>query len=213
MSGRRSLEGLRTASSSSGGCSSRPAPSAVPPLPGAAPEPQQVSKGCQATGTPSCRGSGPGRPVAAAARGDHRDDVAGLQGKADLGRQLLAVVLVAAQGTWTPALAALRAVASPVGQQGQGGWLEDADRPDDPVAASMRAAAAAPGGQLEALDPHRVLELERLDGGVEGVAHADVDARRTGPGGARSLAAPDGLVVGPPAPADVHVVHGPLPVR
>jgi ATP-dependent Zn protease len=62
-------------------------------------------------------------------------------------------VLVAAEGTWTAALAAPRAVTSPVGQQGEGGWLEDADRPDDPVAASMRAAAAAPGSQLEALDP------------------------------------------------------------
>src|SRR4029453_8431902 len=153
MSGRRSLEGLRTASSSSGGCSSRPAPSAVPPLPGAAPEPQQVSKGCQATGPPSWRGSGPGRPVAAAARGDHRDDVAGLQGKADLGRQLLAVVLVAAQGTWTAALAARRAGGAGGGSQGEGPWLEHGDRPDDPVPASMRAPAAAPGGRLEALDP------------------------------------------------------------
>ena len=67
------------------------------------------------------------------------------------------------------------AVTSPVGQQGEGRRLEDPDRPDNAVAAPMRAGAAAPDGQFEPLDPHRVLELERFDGRVEGVAHPDVD--------------------------------------
>jgi hypothetical protein len=100
-----------------------------------------------------------------------------------------------------------------IGEQGERGRLQHADRALDPVAAAMAPGAPGAVDQLVGLDAHRVLELERLDRRVERVAHPDVHPRRPGPAGIGALAAADRLVVRPVGAADDHVVHRPLALR
>ena len=80
------------------------------------------------------------------------------------------------------------------------------------VAAPVLALSAG-AVELVAFDAHRIFELEGLYRGVEGVAHPDVDAGGTGAFLTCSLAAADGLVVGPARAADDRVVHRPLALR
>src|SRR5215207_2725844 len=132
---------------------------------------------------------------------------------ARFGRQLFAVQEVLADRSGLPAFDALRGVAPPVGEEGEACGLEHAHGADDAVAAPMLALSAGAVDELVALGAHGVLQLEGFDRGVQGVAHPDVDARRTGAFLTCSLAAADGLIVGPARAADDRVVHRPLALR
>src|SRR6266508_3584829 len=126
----------------------------------------------------------PGSPVAhaAAARGDHGHHRALVQLAAGLRGQLLAVEEVAAGSAGPAPAGARRGVAAPVGEQGEAGRLQDPHSPHDPVAAAVAPGPARAVLQLVALDPHRVLELQRLDRRVERVGHADAHAGRAATG-------------------------------
>src|SRR5215203_3941902 len=155
----------------------------------------------------------PGLPVPAPARRLDGDDVALPQLLAHLGRKPFLVEEVFAHRPGLPAGRPSWRVAATIAQEREASGLEYADGADDAVAAPVLAAAARAVEQLVALDAHRVLELKGLRGGVEGVAHADVDAGRSGTLAARALAAAYGLVVGPARAADDGVVHRPLALR
>src|SRR5215216_483987 len=94
---------------------------------------------------------------------------------ADLRRQLLAAQEVAADSSRFTAVDAARRVAAAVGEQREAGGFEYTHGADDAVAAAVLAVPNRVVEQLVALDPHGILHLERLDGGVERITHADVD--------------------------------------
>src|SRR5215204_6053013 len=95
---------------------------------------------------------------------------------ADLRWQLLAAQEVAADPARFAAAGSVRPVAPAVGEQGEAGGFEDSYGTYDAVSAPVLAVPARAVEQLVALDAHGVLQLEGLRGGVEGVAHPDVDA-------------------------------------
>src|SRR5207302_9607762 len=75
----------------------------------------------------------------------------------------------------------------------------------------MRSFAARAEAQLPALNPERILELDRLGRRGERVRHRDVDAARAVRMRAGALAAPDGLVVREVLVSESEVVLRPLP--
>ncbi len=89
----------------------------------------------------------------------------------------------------------------------------------DPVSAAMRPRAARAAAQRVLDHAHREFALERLDRGVQGVAHRDVHPARPVRVRARALAAAEGLVVGEPLAgaaggnAEREVVHRALSLR
>src|SRR4051794_14692211 len=101
-------------------------------------------------------------------------------------------------------------MAAAVGQEREAPGFQDFHGALDAVSAPMFALSAGAVDEFVALDAHGVLEREGLEGGVKIIAHPDVDAGCPIPPGARALPAADGLVVGPPLPADDQVVHRPL---
>src|ERR1051325_2254224 len=85
-------------------------------------------------------------------------------------------------------------------QRHPGGVVEDADRPDEAVAAAVLAGAGRALAQLVALDPQRIGDLQRLDRGVHRIGHVALDAVVARPHRPAALAAADRLdiAVGPP---------------
>src|SRR6185437_4659045 len=121
--------------------------------------------------------------------------LSGLQLAERLRGQLLAVEEVAPGRAIGAALRALRSMAPSLGDQRVAQRGECLDLPDDAVAA-LEAAGAARAAPQRVLDhPQRELELERLNGGVERVAHRHVDRARPVGVGARALTAADRLVI------------------
>ena len=101
-------------------------------------------------------------------------------------------------------------MAAPLGEHREPAVLEDAQLADDAVAASVHARAARAEPQLPALDPQRVLQLERLDGRRQRVRHGDVDAARAVGIRTGALTAAHRLVVREAVVAEREVVHRPL---
>ncbi len=112
-----------------------------------------------------------------------------------------------------PPAAPRGALPAAVGEQRQGGLLKHPDRAHQPRATGM---PTSPGGghvELVAFDPHRVLQLQGFDRGVQGVGHAHVHTGRPRPARGRALATGERLVVRPPPPADDQIVHRALSLR
>src|SRR6185437_17162641 len=106
-------------------------------------------------------------PPASAAGGADLEDVAGVEVEAALGGQTAAVQGVAARGAVRAARGALRAVAAALAHDPQAAVLEHSVDPYHAVASGIPAGAARPGPAGVALDPQRVLALERLDRRVQ----------------------------------------------
>ena len=150
---------------------------------------------------------------AAAARGADLEDVARLQVEAALGREAAAVQAVRARRAVLAARGAARAVAAALGHEAQAAVGQHAVDAHHAVAAAVSAGPARPRPQRVALDPQRILALERLDRRVQRVRHRDVDGARPGPRRPAALAAAERLVVGEPRRPERDVVHRPLAVR
>src|ERR671916_1293203 len=132
---------------------------------------------------------------------------------ADLRPQLLNAQEVAADPARLATIDTSRPVASAVGEQGEARGFEDSHGADDAFAAAVLAVPTRAVEQLVALDAHGILYLEGFDGGVESIAHTDVDAGWPGTTLARPLAAADRFVVCPTRTADNQVVHRTLALR
>src|SRR3954471_12589022 len=104
-------------------------------------------------------------------------------------------------------------MAPPLGQQRHRAWLQYPILADDPFTTEMLPCASRVVAQRIGVDAHRVRVLERLDRGVEGIAHSDVHTTRTISPVAGALSAAKRLVEGPPRSAERDVVHGSLPLR
>src|SRR5262249_53954431 len=130
-----------------------------------------------------------------------------LQLAAGLRRERLAVQEVASRGAVSAAPAAAGSVPSPLGDQRVAQRLQGLDLADDTLAAAPRSLAAAAAAHRELPYPERELRLQRLDRGVQGVGHRDVDRARPVGVRAGALAAADRLVVGEVLAGEGQVVH------
>src|SRR5581483_7378100 len=162
-------------------------------------------------GTPSAasRTSPPPAP-----RGEHPDDVAGVQGDRALVREALGPAFIATAqhpvltgGARLTALESPGPAHAPLGDQADGAVPEGLQVALDPFAARGQAFAPTAPPQPVAQDPQGERPLEGLRGRIAGVRHPGVDAALAGAGGAGALAAGDRLVVDPARPADEEVVH------
>src|SRR6266516_5130328 len=136
-------------------------------------------------------------PPAAARRLD-RDDVAGGEVERDLGRHGLAVEEVASWRARRAAPLAPRCVCTTLADDRETAVFEHAQLAYDALTAAMPAGAAGAPSQPIALDPQRVLQLERLDRSRERVRHRDVHAARPVGIRARALSPADRLVLREP---------------
>src|SRR4051794_18656117 len=145
-------------------------------------------------------------PAAAARRAD-LEDVALLEIEAALGRQAAAVQAV---GSWCAVLAAggsARAVAAALGHEAPAAVGQHAVDAHHAVAAGIAAGPARPRPHRIALDPKRILALERLDRRVQRIRHRDVNGAGPGAGRPAALAAAQRFVVGEPRRPERDVVH------
>src|ERR1051325_2270969 len=143
---------------------------------------------------------------AAAARGLDDDDLAVAERQARLARHLLDYSIgvqsgVAAGLAVGAAMQPVRGEAPALAlQRHPRGVVEDADRPDEAVAAAVLAGAGGALAQFVALDPERIGDLQRLDRRVHRIGHVALDAVVARPHRPAALAAADRLdiAVGPP---------------
>src|SRR5881392_2974838 len=128
----------------------------------------------------------PALTEAAAARCLDSDHVPGADVERRLGVNLTPVHEVPAGSAGRAAALTARRVSAPLRDDREPARLEHAQLADDAVAAAPGPRPARPEPQPVALDPERVLELERLDRRRERVGHRDVHAAR--PVGVRARA-------------------------
>src|SRR5215471_8807854 len=114
----------------------------------------------------------------AAARSLDRDDVTRVEIAGELRAGRLAVHEVGAEGSGRTAALALRSLRTALADDREPAVLQQAQLADDAVAATVLALPARAEPEPIALDPHRVLQLERLDRRRQRVRHRDVDAAR-----------------------------------
>ena len=141
------------------------------------------------------------------------DDVAGGQVTCHLGGQLLAVQEIAPGSARQAALGSLRAMGPPLRDHREAAGLEDAELPDDPVAAAVSPRSAGLHAKLVALHAQWVGELQRLGRRRQRVRHGHVHARGAIRLCAGALAAADRLVVRKAIVPEGDVVHRALTLR
>src|SRR5262249_12414721 len=129
------------------------------------------------------------------------------------GRLLLAVHKCASGCAVAAALNPAWSVRAPLGEHREAAVREHAQLADHAVTAAVHSLTAGAVTQAPALDPQRVLQLQRRDRGDPRVRQGTVHG--PGPGGswAGALATADRLVVGERVAADGDVVHRSLPLR
>src|SRR5436190_14448822 len=149
----------------------------------------------------------------AAARGLDRDHVPFRELAGELPGCRLAVDEVPAARPGRAAPLPGRCVRAPLADDREPAVLEHAELPHDAVAAAVLAIATRAEAERVALDPERVLQLERLDRRRERVRHRHVHPARPICARTGALPAADRLVVRKALVPERDVVHRPLPLR